>query len=68
MSQNVRSLRSAKQAINLDAIIYLVSVRSVRAYCLQETWLNGDFVKEINGYTVFHHGFKNKPVVEGKKV
>ena len=67
MSQNVRSLRSAKQAINLDAIIYLMSVRSISAYCLQETWLNGDFIKEINGYTVFHHGLKEQTCSRGQK-
>ena len=57
----------AKQAINLDSIIYLMSVRSISAYCLQETWLNGDFIKEINGYTVFHHGLKEQTCSRGQK-
>ena len=25
-------------------------------YLLQETWLTGNWSKEIHGYTIFHHG------------
>ena len=60
MSQNVRSLRSETQRINLDAIIEIMIRKKNSAYCVQERWLDGDFVREINSYTMFHHGLKNQ--------
>ena len=36
-------------------------------YCIQETWLDGDFVKEINGYIMFHHGLKKQICSRGQK-
>ena len=48
MSQNVRSLRSETQRINLDTIIEIMINEKISAYCIQETWLDADFVREIN--------------------
>ena len=67
ISQNVQSLRSDSQSINLDAIIEVMKKNNISIYCIQETWLDSDFVKEINGYIMFHYGLKNKFVVEDKK-
>ena len=48
MFQNVRSLRSETQRINLDAIIEIMIKKQISAYCIQETWLDTDFVRQIN--------------------
>ena len=58
ISQNVRSLRSKKQYINIDAIINTMEKHNISAYLIQETWLDGDFEKIINGYHLFYHGLK----------
>ena len=29
---------------------------NIDVYYIQETWLDGNFVKAINSYTMFHHG------------
>ena len=63
----MQSLRSDSQSINLDAIIEVMENNNISIYCIQEIWLDGDFVKEINGYIMFRHGFKKKLVVEDKK-
>ena len=34
--------------------------RNLSVYCIQETWLDGKFIKEIEGYTVFHHGLEKR--------
>ena len=41
--------------------------RNISIDCLQETWLNGDFVKEINGYTGFYRGLKEQTCSREKK-
>ena len=58
ISQNVRSLLSKKQYINIDAIINTLGKHNISLYLIQETWLDGDFEKIINGYHLFHHGLK----------
>ena len=60
MTQNVHSLRSKNQAINLDAIIDLMISKKLDTYCIQETWLDKNFIKDINGYTMFHHGLTSQ--------
>ena len=35
-----------------------MSIRKIDVYLIQETWLDGDYVSEIKGYTLFHHGLK----------
>ena len=67
ISQNVQSLRSETQSINLDAIIEMMSKNKISIYCIQETWLDGDFVKEINGYTMFHHDLASQTCSRGQK-
>ena len=40
--------------------------RDLSVYCIQETWLHGNFIKEIEGYTVFHHGLKKQVCSRGQ--
>ena len=56
VSQNVQGLKSNARSINLDAIVQNMINSNVFVYCIQETWLDGNFIKEIEGYTVFHRG------------
>ena len=67
ISQNVRSLKNKAQANNLDTIINTVKVNNISAYCIQETWLDGNFIKERNGYTFFHHGLAKQTCKRGQK-
>ena len=60
LSQNVHSFRSDMQKVNLDIIIDIMARNNIDAYCIQETWLDGDFVKESDGYTIFHHELKEQ--------
>ena len=55
ISQKVHSLRSEFQDVKLDSIINIMSSRNIDVYCIKETWLDGNCVKEINSYTIFHH-------------
>ena len=55
ISQNFHSLRSDIQKENLDIIIDIMARKNIDAYGIQETWHDGDFVKEIDGYTIFHY-------------
>ena len=64
LSKNVHSLRNESQRLYLDVIVELMSFRKIDVYLIQETWLDGDYVSEIKGYTLFHHGLKNKSAVE----
>ena len=56
ISYITRSLNSKAQAINLDTIINTMEVNNISACCIQESWLDSNFIKEINGYTFFQHG------------
>ena len=40
--------------------------RNLSVYCIQETWLDGNFIKEIEGYTVFHHGLVKQVCKRGQ--
>ena len=44
-----------------------MEVNNISAYCIQETWLDSNFIKEINGYTFFHHGLVKQTCKRGKK-
>lgn len=69
ISQNIHSLKSEFQSVKLDAIVNIISSRNIDVYCIQETWLDGNFMKEINGYMIFHYGLTlNKFVIEVRKV
>ena len=51
VSQNEQGLRSNLRRINLDAIVQNMICRNLSVYCIQETWLDRNFIKEIEGYT-----------------
>ena len=65
ISQNVHSLRNDIQEINLDIIIDIMARKNIDAYCIQETWLDGDFIKKNDEYTIFHHGLKEQVCSRG---
>ena len=58
ISQNFHSLRSDIQKVNIDIIINIMARKNSDAYCIQETWLDGYFVKEIDGFTIFQYRIK----------
>ena len=66
LSQNIHSLRSDSLNINLDIVIDIMVRKKIDAYCIQETWLNGDFIKGINGYTIFHHELREQTYSRGQ--
>ena len=53
--QNVHSFRSDIQKVNLGIIIDIMARKNINAYCIQETWLDGNFVKAIDGFTIFQY-------------
>ena len=40
--------------------------RNLSVYCIQERSLDGNFIKEIEGYTVFHHGLVKQVCKRGQ--
>ena len=44
----------------------IMARKNIDAYCIQETWFDGDFIKEIDGYTIFHHGLKKQVCSRGQ--
>ena len=40
--------------------------KNIDAYCIQETWLDGDFIKKNDEYTIFHHGLKEQVCSRGQ--
>lgn len=40
--------------------------RNLSVYWIQETWLDGNFIKEIEGYTIFHHGLEKQVCKRGQ--
>ena len=54
ISQYVQGLRINLRRINLDAIVQNMNNRNLSVYCIQETWLDGNLIKTIEGYTIFH--------------
>jgi hypothetical protein len=54
LSQNVQGL---KDEAKLETSIRIIEERKVDAYCVQETWLEGDFEQELKkGVEFIHHG------------
>ena len=53
VTQNAHGL---KRPHKLESVIDQMIERNLQAYCLQETWLIGDWTKTVKGYMVFHHG------------
>lgn len=52
--------------MKVDAIIGII-ISKKNAYCIQETWLDRNFIKDINGYTMFHHGLISQKYNRGQK-
>ena len=67
VSQNAHSLRSDKQRINLDSTIDTMMSKRLEIYCILETWLGGNFIKDINVYTMIHHGLESQKCSRGQK-
>merc|ERR1740136_128096 len=65
LSQNVRSWRSDTRRTNIDVAIDVMQTNGIHAYSIQETWLDGDFEKDINVYHVFHHGLTKQKSSRG---
>ena len=40
--------------------------KNTGTYCIQETWLAGGFIKEIDGCTIFHLGLKEQVCSRGQ--
>ena len=39
---------------------------NLSVYCIQEMWLDGNFIKEIEGYTICHHGLEKQVCTRGQ--
>ena len=65
MNQNVNGLT---RAWKLEAIIDNMISNELDAYLLQETWLTGDWEKEIRGYLIIHNNHeKDKKKKRGQE-
>ena len=40
--------------------------RHLSVYCIQETWLDGNFIKDIEGYIICHHGLEKQVCTRGQ--
>ena len=40
--------------------------RNLSVYWIHETWLDGKFIKEIEGYTILHHGLEKQVCKRGQ--
>ena len=52
MNQNVNGI---VRPWKLETIIENMLENNIDAYTIQETWLTGDWEKEIRGYLIIHH-------------
>ena len=43
-----------------EYIVGLVEKKKIDAHCVQETWIQHDFQKEINSMLIFHHGMEKE--------
>ena len=66
LSQNVHSLRSEYQRLYSDIIVEFNVDTKIDIYFIQETWLDGNYVSEINSYTLFHHSLKEHKCSRGQ--
>ena len=62
VNQNVNGLT---RAWKMESMIDNMITNNIDAYLIQETWLTGDWEKEIRGYLVIHHN--HEPKKEKKK-
>ena len=65
MNQNVNGL---VRAWKMEALIKNMIANKIDAYLVQETWLPGDWEKEIRRYLVIHHNHdKDKKKKKGRE-
>ena len=64
ISQNMNGLGILNDD-KLEKFVSLIIDQQINAYCLQETWKLGEYMRIIRIYTVFHHGIKKKPQRQG---
>lgn len=57
ITQNVQG---CKRSDKLECIVDRMSERMISSFCVQETWMLGNFAKEINGILMLHHNSKTK--------
>ena len=62
----MHSLKSKTRRANLDAAISIMTEESIHTYVLQETWLDGTEVLEINGFHVFTHVLSQQTCNQGQ--
>ena len=55
ISQNARGLKSN---VKIKELCIQIKSQNILAACIQETWLNGQFIVEHDGYTFIHHGIE----------
>jgi len=66
-SQNLAGMRSTLENTKLDIITGMMIARGIDAYLLQETWLEGTFTKEVNGFLFLHHGLPTRDCPRGRR-
>ena len=71
-SQNVRGLCQSRKdfwirpvkgeltLVKLDFIIDLMKQREIHIYLIQESWLENDWIRDYDSYTIFHHNVEHK--------
>jgi hypothetical protein len=55
-SQNIQG---AKDPLKVEYITNMMKERGIDIFFLQETWLTGNFIKDVNGFLMFHHGLES---------
>jgi hypothetical protein len=65
-SQNIQGLKDESK---LETIIHHVREKKLYAYCIQETWLQGDFEQDLkDGMKLIHHGPAKQTCIRGPVV
>ena len=62
-TQNVQGLSSS---VKFESVIDRMMEFQIDAYCIQETWKLGKWMKSINNYYVFHHNYDIKQNSKGR--
>ena len=47
-------------------MIDIMARKRIDVYYIKETWLDGDFIRKIDWYAIFHHGLKEQTCSRGK--
>ena len=56
-----------KDSTTLEHLIDVMEERKIDVIFLQETWLEGDFIKIVNNYRIIHHGLANMASNRGER-